>query len=80
MKGDSPLLVAQEDGHSVETMLRTYAAWIKGAKPEDIERIKQAIASRPTSQTLVNSGIPHSPLRCPKAVSRQSPENRRHPE
>jgi integrase len=28
MKGDNPLLVAQEDGHSVETMLRTYAAWI----------------------------------------------------
>jgi integrase len=28
MKGDNPLLVAHEDGHSVETMLRTYAAWI----------------------------------------------------
>jgi hypothetical protein len=28
-------------------MLRTYAAWIKGAKPEDIERIKKAMEGRP---------------------------------
>jgi hypothetical protein len=30
-------------------MLRTYAAWIKGAKPEDIERIKAAMTSRPST-------------------------------
>jgi integrase len=52
MKGDNPMLVAQEDGHSVETMLRTYAAWIKGAKSEDIERIKQAMAGRPAIDSV----------------------------
>lgn len=51
MKGDNPLLVAQEDGHSVETMMRTYAAWTKGATVEAIERIKLAMAGRP-SQTV----------------------------
>jgi hypothetical protein len=34
------LLVAYEDGHSVATMERTYAAWTKGAKPEDVELIE----------------------------------------
>src|ERR1039458_2799954 len=34
---------ARHTYHSVETMLRTYAGWIKGAKPEDIERIKRAM-------------------------------------
>jgi len=28
---------------------RTYAAWTKGAKPEDVELIKQAMAGRPTT-------------------------------
>ncbi len=32
MIGHNRLLVAQEDGHSVETMERAYAAWTKGAK------------------------------------------------
>jgi hypothetical protein len=44
------LLVAQEAGHSVSTMERAYAAWITGAKPEDIERIKAAMASRPLTE------------------------------
>jgi len=44
MIGHNRLLVAQDDGHSVSTMERTYAAWTKGAKPEDVEIIKQALA------------------------------------
>jgi hypothetical protein len=40
MVGHNRLLVAMEDGHSVATMERTYAAWTKGAKPEDVELIK----------------------------------------
>jgi integrase len=47
MVGHNRLLVAQDDGHSVSTMERTYAAWIKGVKPEDIEQIKAAMAGRP---------------------------------
>ena len=30
-------------------MERTHAAWTKGAKPEDVELIKQAMAGRPTT-------------------------------
>ena len=47
MIGHNRLLVAQEAGHSVSKMERAYAAWITGAKPEDIERIKAAMA-KPT--------------------------------
>jgi integrase len=54
MIGHNRLLVAQEAGHSpphsVSTMERAYAAWITGAKPEDIERIKAAMASRPLTE------------------------------
>jgi hypothetical protein len=41
------LLVAQDDGHSVTMMERTYAAWTKGAKAEDVELIKTAMAGSP---------------------------------
>jgi hypothetical protein len=70
------LLVAYEDGHSVATMERTYAAWTRGAKPEDVELIKQAMAvgRRPTMEettAIVAVGIPTRllspqklPLRC----------------
>jgi integrase len=51
MVGHNRLLVAQDDGHSVATMKRTYAAWIRGAKPEDIERIKAAMAGRPLADS-----------------------------
>ena len=50
MIGHNRLLVAQEAGHSVSKMERAYAAWITGAKPEDIERIKAAMASRPLTE------------------------------
>lgn len=41
------LKLAQEDGHSVQTMLTTYAAWTKGATQSDVERIKQAMELSP---------------------------------
>ena len=49
MIGHNRLLVAYEDGHSLETMERVYAAWAKGAKPEDVELMKNAMAVRPTN-------------------------------
>ena len=52
MIGHNRLLVAQEAGHSVSTMERAYAAWITGAKPEDIERIKAAMAGRPLTDNV----------------------------
>jgi hypothetical protein len=36
MIGTNVLLVAQEDGHSVQTMLSNYATWTKGATEEDV--------------------------------------------
>jgi len=47
MVGHNRLLVAQEDGHSVATMERTYAAWTKGATPDDVELNKLAMAACP---------------------------------
>lgn len=47
MAGHNRLLVAQEAGHSVEVMERTYAAWIKGAQLADVKRIKAAMRGRP---------------------------------
>ena len=47
MAGDNILLVAKEDGHSVQTMLATYAAWIEGANAADVEQIKLAQYSSP---------------------------------
>jgi hypothetical protein len=34
---------------SARRIPQTYAAWTKGAKPEDVELIKQAMAGRPTN-------------------------------
>jgi integrase len=42
MASDNILLVAKEDGHSVQTMLDTYAAWTEGATAADVELIKRA--------------------------------------
>ena len=37
------LWVAANHGHSAAVMLKTYATWLKGTKPEDIEAIKRAM-------------------------------------
>lgn len=47
MIGKTPLWVAKQHGHSLETMLRTYTAWAEDAIEADIERIEHAIAGRP---------------------------------
>ncbi len=47
MIGTNILLVAEEDGHSVQTMLSTYAAWTKGATEADIETIRRAMERSP---------------------------------
>jgi hypothetical protein len=41
------LLVAEEDGHSVATMLGTYAAWTKGVIDADLAAIKCAMERSP---------------------------------
>ena len=39
--------VAKQHGHSVEVMLRMYAAWLDGATAADIQAIKQAMEKGP---------------------------------
>jgi len=47
MLGKNLLWVAKQHGHSVEVMLRMYAAWLEGATESDIHAIKQAMQMRP---------------------------------
>jgi hypothetical protein len=54
MLGKNLLWVAKQHGHSVEVMLRMYAAWLDGATDTDIHAIKQAMEKRP----VVRAAIP----------------------
>ena len=47
MFGKNLLWVAKQHGHSVEVMLRMYAAWIEGATEADIQAIRNAMDARP---------------------------------
>jgi integrase len=51
MLGKNLLWVAKQHGHSVEVMLRMYAAWIEGATDADIQAIKQAMEAGPALRT-----------------------------
>jgi hypothetical protein len=55
MAGHNVMLVAEEDGHSVATMLKTYAAWTKGATAADVEIIKRAMECAPLPPSLAPS-------------------------
>ncbi len=46
MLGKNLLWVAKQHGHSIEVMLRMYAAWLEGATEADIHTIKQAMNRR----------------------------------
>lgn len=59
MVGHNVMLVAEEDGHSVATMLKTYAAWTKGATEVDVKIIKRAMTRSPLPPSLAPS--PGSP-------------------
>jgi hypothetical protein len=50
MQGKNLLWVAKQHGHSVEVMLRMYAAWLEGATDSDIHAIKQAMEKRPAAR------------------------------
>ena len=72
MIGHNRLLVAMEDGHSVATMERTYAAWTKGAKPEDVELIKAAMGGSPKAD-VGSSAATESPLQSPEMATKWPP-------
>ncbi len=86
MLGKNLLWVAKQHGHSVEVMLRMYAAWLDGATETDIHAIKQAMEKRPAacaafldSRTAISSIVAASnhmreivirPLKSPEFGSR----------
>jgi hypothetical protein len=51
MLGKNLLWVAKQHGHSVEIMLRMYAAWLDVATAADIHAIKKAMEKRPAART-----------------------------
>ncbi len=56
MLGKNLLWVAKQHGHSVQTMLDVYAAWIEGSKESDLEAIRQAMESSPRARARMASG------------------------
>ena len=82
MLGKNLLWVAKQHGHSVEVMLRMYAAWLEGATESDIHAIKQAMERRPIARTempdaralisAVNAGTNRARL---IVIRPQSPQN-----
>jgi integrase len=51
MLGKNPLWVAKQHGHSIETMLRVYAAWADGAVEADAAAIARSMVDRPAVPT-----------------------------
>jgi hypothetical protein len=43
MLGKNVLWVARQHGHSIMTLLRTYAAWTEGAVEADVQAIEQSM-------------------------------------
>jgi len=74
MAGHNVLLVAKEDGHSVHTMLTTYAAWTDDATEADIETIRAAMEQSPALRTLAASDRPKRRLESPGFATVLPPE------
>jgi hypothetical protein len=54
MIGKNPLWVAKQHGHSVQTLLETYAAWLEGTTGSDLRAIKQAMEA-PAARSITES-------------------------
>ncbi|MGQ0637633.1 MAG: Arm DNA-binding domain-containing protein [Planctomycetaceae bacterium] len=74
MAGHNVLLVAKEDGHSVHTMLTTYAAWTDGATEADLEAIRAAMQQSPALRKLGAGDRPERPLEAPGFATNLPPE------
>ena len=53
MLGKKLLWVAKQHGHSVEVMLRMYAAWLDGATEANIHAIKKSMDKRPDARAAL---------------------------
>ena len=60
MTGKNPLWVAKQHGHSVETMLRIYAAWTEGANESDVQAVKRAMGETQTSMRSLEGCVRRS--------------------
>jgi integrase len=61
MIGKSPLWVSEQHGHSVTTMFRTYAAWVRGATDADVAIIQTAINTERSAADSASSQESPSP-------------------
>jgi hypothetical protein len=65
MTGKNPLYVSRQHGHSVETMWRTYSAWMDGAIESDIALIKDAMErDSATAGAMPRAEAAKSPVAC----------------
>jgi len=54
--GKKLLWVAKQHGHSVQTMLVVYAAWIEGSKESDLEAVRHPMEASPRARAGAASG------------------------
>jgi hypothetical protein len=66
MLGKNLLWVAKQHGHSVEVMLRMYAAWLEGSTDADIHAIKKSMEK--TRCALCSFGFSDRYFRCKYSV------------
>ena len=76
MIGVNPLKVAKQHGHSVQTMLETYAAWLDGTTESDLQAIKRAMEGPPAPTSAVRPAPEAEKVRRPFALSRPHPSPR----
>jgi hypothetical protein len=58
--------VSKQHGHSVSTMLTTYATWTEGATDADVEGIKRVRDQRPRAAQIVLNATPANPPQPPE--------------
>jgi integrase len=69
--GKNPLYVSKQHGHSVETMWRTYSAWMEGAVESDVELIKASTERGDTADVIT----PKVPEEIPAQSIAESPRS-----
>jgi hypothetical protein len=73
MLGKNLLWVAKQHGHSVEVMLRMYAAWIEGATGADIQAIRQAMDASPSARARAANIAARNSTHCVKKIAISPP-------
>jgi integrase len=68
MIGKNLLRVSKQHGHSIDTMLRVYAAWIEGTRECDVAAIKRGIGRRPFHLTRFAKSRPSVQTSSPTAA------------